>query len=402
MPRFARYLVPQVRRDLLRKMVFVAGPRQVGKTTLARSLPGAKAGYLSWDVPADRERILRGELPPGRLWAFDEIHKYRTWRRFLKGLYDARPRGQRILVTGSARLDFYRFGGDSLQGRYHLLRLHPLSVAELGVTSPGGLEDLLALGGFPEPFFGGSATESRRWSREDRQRLVSEEVSSLERVQDLGALETLMLRLPELVGSPLSLNALREDLQVSHRTVAGWVAILERLYAVFRLPPFGAPRIRAVKKEQKHYHFDWTLVPGEGPRFENLVASHLLKLCHHLEDSEGHAVALHYLRDRDGREVDFLVTVGRKPWFAVEVKLSETRVDPALAHFRARLAIPWSYQVVLEGTRDFVQEIQKDRRGPPHHFCAFFRASANNGNLPMSGFAKSTRLIGCPADSSKL
>ena len=132
MARLTRYLVPQVRRDLRRKMVFVGGPRQVGKTTLARSLPGAKAGYLNWDVPADRERILRGELPAGRLWVFDEIHKYRGWRNYLKGLYDARPRGQRILVTGSARLDFYRFGGDSLQGRYHLLRLHPLSVAELG------------------------------------------------------------------------------------------------------------------------------------------------------------------------------------------------------------------------------------------------------------------------------
>jgi predicted AAA+ superfamily ATPase len=352
-PRLTRYLVPQVRRDLLRKMVFVAGPRQVGKTTLARSLPGAKAGYLSWDIPADRERILRGELPPGRLWAFDEIHKYRTWRRFLKGLYDARLRGQRILVTGSARLDFYRFGGDSLQGRYHLLRLHPLSVAELGVTSPGGLEDLLALGGFPEPFFGGSATESRRWSREYRHRLVSEEVSSLERVQDLGALETLMLRLPELVGSPLSLNALREDLQVSHRTVAGWVAILERLYAVFRLPPFGAPRIRAVTKEQKHYHFDWTLVPGEAQRFENLVASHLLKWVHFRQDAEGLDLELRYFRDRDGREVDFVVVEGRRPRLVVECKWADAEVDRSLRYLRERFPEADAWQVSATGTKDY-------------------------------------------------
>jgi hypothetical protein len=351
--RITRYLVPQVRRDLLRKMVFVAGPRQVGKTTLARSLPGAKAGYLGWDVPADRERILRGELPPGSLWAFDEIHKYRTWRRFLKGLYDARPRGQRILVTGSARLDFYRFGGDSLQGRYHLLRLHPLSVAELGVTSPGGLEDLLVLGGFPEPFLGGSATESRRWSREYRQRLVSEEVSSLERVQDLGALETLMLRLPELVGSPLSLNALREDLQVSHRTVAGWVAILERLYAVFRLPPFGAPRIRAVKKEQKHYHFDWTLVPGEAQRFENLVASHLLKWVHFRQDAEGLDLDLRYFRDRDGREVDFVVVEGRRPRLLVECKWADAEVDRGLRYLRERFPEADAWQVSAAGTKDY-------------------------------------------------
>ncbi|MDP3767414.1 MAG: AAA family ATPase, partial [Dehalococcoidia bacterium] len=250
-----RYLLPQVRRDLARKMVFVAGPRQVGKTTLARSLLGRRAqGYLNWDVPEDRERILRRELPPARLLVFDELHRYRGWRNWLKGLYDRPGARRRILVTGSARLDFYRFGGDSLQGRYHLLRLHPFSAAELGLTTERQLRDLLVLGGFPEPWFGGSEVEARRWAREYRTRLVREEITSLERVQDLGNLELLMLRLPDLVGAPLSVNALREDLQLSHKTVAGWLAVLERLYAIFRLAPFGAPRIRAVRKEQKHYH----------------------------------------------------------------------------------------------------------------------------------------------------
>ena len=202
---------------------------------------------------------------------FDEIHKYRLWRRFLKGLYDRRRPRQRILVTGSARLDFYRHGGDSLQGRYHLLRLHPLSAGELGLRRPAELRDLLTLGGFPEPFFGGDQTEARRWSREYRNLLVREELTSLERVTDLGRLELLMVRLPALVGSPLSVNALREDLQVAHATVANWLAILERLYALFRVSPFGAPRIRAVKKEQKHYHLDWSVVPEEPARFENLV-----------------------------------------------------------------------------------------------------------------------------------
>jgi hypothetical protein len=173
-----RYLVPQFRRDLVRKMVFVAGPRQVGKTTLARHLPGGEAGYLNWDVAEHRERILRRELPATKLWVFDELHKYRTWRNSLKGLFDSRPRGQRILVTGSARLDFYRFGGDSLQGRYHLLRLHPLSAAELGLTKPAELQDLLNLGGFPEPYFSESATEARRWSREHRTLLVRETIGS--------------------------------------------------------------------------------------------------------------------------------------------------------------------------------------------------------------------------------
>jgi hypothetical protein len=244
-------------------MVFVAGARQVGKTTLARRLLGPGPGYLNWDATADREAILRGELPASRFWVFDEIHKYRLWRRFLKGLHDTRRAGQRILVTGSARLDHYRHGGDSLQGRYHLLRLHPLSVGELALATAADLRELLVLGGFPEPFFGADEREARRWSREYRNLLVREELTSLERVTDLGRVELLMVRLPELVGVPLSLNALREDLQVSHATVASWIAILERLYALFRVAPFGAPRIRAVKKAQKHYHLDWTVVPGE-------------------------------------------------------------------------------------------------------------------------------------------
>src|SRR5205823_3348757 len=182
-----------------------------------------------WDVPEHREWILKREMPVSRLWVFDEIHKYRSWRNYLKGLYDASGPRQHILVTGSARLDFYRFGGDSLQGRYHLLRLHPFSVAELGLHTAADFQELLTLGGFPEPYLSGSETEARRWSREYRSRLVREDVASLERIQDLGHLELLMLRLPELVGSPLSINAVREDLQVSHKTIATWLHVLERL-----------------------------------------------------------------------------------------------------------------------------------------------------------------------------
>ncbi|MBM4318516.1 MAG: ATP-binding protein [Deltaproteobacteria bacterium] len=349
-----RYLAPSVLRDLQAKMVFVSGPRQVGKTTLARGLPGAEAGYLSWDVPLHRERILRRELPPADLWVFDEIHKYRTWRNLLKGLYDGRRPGQRILVTGSASLEYYRHGGDSLQGRYHLLRLHPLSVAELRLTTAPELLDLLRLGGFPEPFFSGSEVEARRWSREYRSRLVREELTSLERVLDLGQVELLMLRLPGLVASPLSLNALREELQVSHKTVAGWVAILERLYAIFRLPPFGAPRIRAVKKEQKHYHLDWSLVPGEGPRFENLVACHLLKWVHHEQDVQGRDLELRYFRDTDGREVDFVVTDRRRPILLVECKWADAPVDRGLRYLAARLPGGEAWQISATGSKDHV------------------------------------------------
>jgi uncharacterized protein len=354
MAALTRYLMPQVRHDLAKKMVFVAGPRQVGKTTLAKRLPGGVAGYLNWDVAEHRERILRRELPATKLWVFDELHKYRTWRNFLKGLFDSRSRGQRILVTGSAKLDFYRFGGDSLQGRYHLLRLHPLSVAELGLTKPAELQDLLNLGGFPEPYFSGSATEARRWSREHRTLLVREEVASLERVQDLGNLELLMLRLPELVGSPLSINAVREDLQLTHKTVANWLQILERLYAIYRLSPFGAPRIRAVKKEQKHYHWDWSVAQEPSLRFENLVAGHLLKWAHHEQDAKGRDVELRYFRDTDRREVDFVIVEGREPQLMVECKWADTEVDRSVRYLKARFPKCEAWQVSAVGTKDYV------------------------------------------------
>lgn len=349
-----RYLAPQVASDLARKMVFLAGPRQVGKSTLARSLPGASTGYLSWDVPEDRERILRGRMPVSNLWVLDEVHKYRSWRARLKGLWDGRREGQRILVTGSARLDLYRRGGDSLQGRYHLLRLHPFSVGELGLATSADLKDLLALGGFPEPYLGGSQVEARRWSREYRTRLVREDVTSLERVQDLGNLELLMLRLPELVGSPLSVNALREDLGVSHRAVSSWLAVLERLYAIFRLSPFGAPRIRAIRKAQKHYHLDWSLVPDPAARFENLVAAHLLKWVHHQQDTLGRDLELAYFRDTDGREVDFVVVEGRKPVLLVETKWGDAETDRSLRYLRQRFKSAEAWQLSATGRRDHV------------------------------------------------
>ncbi|MBI4520716.1 MAG: ATP-binding protein [Gemmatimonadetes bacterium] len=348
-----RYLRPQIVRDLARKMVFVSGPRQVGKTTLALSLPQARRGYLNWDVAEHRERILQRELPAGRLWIFDEIHKYRGWRNWLKGIYDGRPRGQKILVTGSARLDFYRYSGDSLQGRYHLLRLHPLSVAELGLKERDAFRDLLQLGGFPEPFFSSSEVEARRWSREYRNLLIREELTSLERVDDLGRLELLMLRLPALVGSPLSVNALREDLEVSHKTAERWIAILERLYAVFRIPPLGAPRIRAIRKARKHYHFDWSVVEDPAARFENLVAAHLQKWTHYVQDTAGRELELRYFRDTDGREVDFVVVDQRRPTLMVECKRADTAVDRGLRYLKARFPEAAAWQIAAVGKKDY-------------------------------------------------
>lgn len=363
---FRRYLQPQVESDLARKMVFIGGPRQVGKTWLGKAIIDDARAYLNYDIAAHRAAILKLELPPTGAWFFDEIHKYRGWRNYLKGLYDQFGPKQRILVTGSARLDLYRFGGDSLQGRYYYLRLHPLSFAELGGTTAGDLSDLLALSGFPEPFFAGSESEARRWSLVYRERLVREEVTALETISDLGKLELLMLALPERVGSPLSVNSLREDLQVSHPTLSRWLDILDRLYAIFRLAPFGSPLLRAVKKERKHYHFDWTVVPEPGARFENLVAAHLLKWAEYQADTQGRQCELRYFRDIDGREVDFVLTERGKPIGFVECKSGDAPVSGGLKYLHARFPGVPAWQVSATGIKDYLST-EGIRVCPAHH-----------------------------------
>ena len=352
-----RYLHDPVEADLAEKMVFISGPRQVGKTTLALGLIGTidprHPAYLSWDDVRARPRIVRGEMPPDEARVIlDEIHKYARWRNLVKGLWDTRVPGQSFLITGSARLDAYRRGGDSLQGRYHAYRLHPLSLPEVG----GGrheLDALLRFGGFPEPFFRASERHWRRWQRERLDRVVRDDIRDLERVREMSLVEVLIDALPARVGSPLSVKSLREDLGVAHDTVERWVSILENLFVCFRIAPFGAPRIRAVKKEQKLYLWDWSMVEDPGARFENLVASHLLKVCQFVEDTEGYRMELRFLRDTEKREVDFVVVRDRKPLFAVEAKTGERGVSPAVRYFKARTAIPTWYQV-HGGTKDAV------------------------------------------------
>ncbi len=353
MSSFHRYLAKQVVSDLARKMVFVAGPRQVGKTTMAKDLPGTRGAYLNWDIDKHRDQILRGNLPDADIWLFDEIHKYRHWRNFLKGLYDGRQPGQRILVTGSGRLDLYRFGGDSLQGRYQLLRLHPFSFAELGLKSNDDLHDLLTLGGFPEPWLGGSEREARRWSMQYRSRVVQEEAASLEGIRDLGQAEATLIALPERVGSPLSVNSLRELLRVSHHTMSAWLDAFERLYTIFRLPPLASRSSRAVQKETKHYHFDWSIIPEPGAKFENLVACHLLKWTHWRYDAFGEDFALHYYRDRDGREVDFVITDSREPRLLVECKMSDDNPSRGLKYLSRKFPAAEAWQISAKGRKQY-------------------------------------------------
>jgi predicted AAA+ superfamily ATPase len=353
-----RYITDTVRKDLPEKMVFVGGPRQVGKTrfALAQLDRGDERhpAYMNWDYAQDREAIMRGQLPPGQeLVIFDEIHKYARWRNLLKGLYDKNKSAVSFLVTGSARLDYYRKGGDSLQGRYHYYRLHPLSLMEMD-SRPGGshLKQLLRYGGFPEPLLKADSRFHRRWMREHRARVVREDLRDLEQVREVSMIELMLEHLPSCVGSPLSINSLSNKLQVAHATAEHWLAILERLYVCFRIAPFGSKKIRAVRKERKLYFWDWSCIEDPGTRFENLVASQLLKYCHYVEDTEGYNMQLRFIRDTDRREVDFVVLRDNSPLFAVECKSGEQGPSPACRYFRQRTAVPKFYQVHM-GNKDF-------------------------------------------------
>jgi predicted AAA+ superfamily ATPase len=353
-----RYLKEPISLDLKEKMVFVGGPRQVGKTTLALSLlsPGAaqSSAYLNWDILEHQKRIMRNEIalsPP--LIVLDEIHKFKRWRSLLKGLYDQHHETNQFLVTGSARLDYFNKGGDSLLGRYHYYRLHPFSLRELNVSpTKSDAEHLLTWGGFPEPLFAGTSKTLKRWQNERNYRVVHEDLISLQHVRELSLLDLLLEILPSKVKSPLSIKSLAEDLQVSHETTQRWLTLFDNLYISFRIPPFGDERIRAVKKEQKLYLWDWTQIEDQGARFENLVALQLLKFCHFYTDTEGERYELRYIRDTDKREVDFIVLKDKKPVMAVECKIQDKELSPHLKYFNERIKIPKLYQVHM-GSKDF-------------------------------------------------
>lgn len=351
----SRYLTPFITEDLKKKMVFLGGPRQVGKTHLAQSLLGNFSdnhpAYLNWDDDEAKKRIRTKEWPKSEpLIILDEIHKFRGWRNLVKGFYDTLKNTHAFLVTGSAKLDHFRKGGDSLLGRYHYYRLHPFSLPELSYAR-GSLEKLLAFGGFPEPLFEENEKTLRRWHTQRLSRLVRQDLVSLETVKDVEKIYQLAEELPKKVGSPLSIKALSRDIEVDFKTLKRWLQILDSLYYSFQIAPYGAKKIRAVKKEQKLYLWDWSQVEEGGHRFENLVASHLLKFCHFREDTEGHVMELRFIRDTDKREVDFVVIQDKKPLFAVECKTGEKALSPAMQYFSDRTPIPHFYQVHL-GTKE--------------------------------------------------
>ncbi|MBI4677506.1 MAG: ATP-binding protein [Elusimicrobia bacterium] len=358
------------------KMAFVVGPRQCGKTFMARMLQeerGSADLYRDWDDQQFRKDLAKA--PYGFLDAFrpassrrplavlDEIHKFPRWKNYLKGLWDTRRERADFLVTGSGRLDIYQRGGDSLLGRYHQYRLHPLSVSEIlgnafdperddpealvsrilkepsrpSARAAEAFAGLMRFGGFPEPFLGQSERRHRLWLRERRDRILSEDLRDLTRLQMLSSVEHLAALLPQRVGSLLSLNSIREDLGVSLESVRLWMSQLERLYFCHRLTPFAGTLSRSLRREPKLYLWDWSGLEDEGARFENLMAGALNRWCHFAQDWGQKALSVHFVRDKEKREVDFLLALEGRPLLLVEAKLSQTRPTRHLHYFAERL-----------------------------------------------------------------
>lgn len=371
-----RYLTETIIKDLENKMVFIGGARQVGKTTLAKDIVAKQfndTAYYNWDFNPDRKKIISYELPgESSLLIFDEIHKYKKWKTLIKGIYDTYKHKYKIIVTGSARLNIFRRGGDSLQGRYHYYTLHPFTLAEVENIKnnwqpleelnfqrsfyKSSSETLLTFGGFPEPLLSQDDKILRRWHNEKLERLFREDIRDIENIRDINSMKLLGDLLPSKAANPLSINNISTDLEVSHRAINNWLNILESFYYLFRVHPFTSKKIRSIKKEPKLYLIDWSEIDNEGARFENMIASHLLKFVQYLYESEGYKAELFYLRNVDKKEVDFLVTVNNKPWFSVEAKLSDKSPSQNITYFKERLKIPFNYQVIRKDNVDIMKD----------------------------------------------
>lgn len=357
-----RYLQRLIEKDLLKKMVFVGGPRQCGKTTLVKSILEAGSGgrYFSWDDDVDRRDILnRRWSDKERLLVFDELHKYPQWKNWIKGIYDKQRETHRMLVTGSARLNVYKRGGDSLFGRYHYWRLHPFTLSEIpqGVTPKETFERLMNRGGFPEPFFCDDEADVRRWRRERYTLVLKDDARDLDAVKKIQMLGLLVDLLKQRVGNFCVVSNLAEDLKVSPATVQNWLQVLEHLYFVFIVKPYTKNIARAVQKPPKVYFFDNADVDDEkGARFENLVATHLIKRLNFLEDRDGHAYELCYIRDKEKREVDFAVIKDNKLIELYEAKYADDKPSTSLRYYAAKLKPRRAVQVVATLSKSYTTE----------------------------------------------
>jgi len=330
-------------KDLNKKIVFLSGPRQVGKTWLAKNIARnfENSVYLNWDEIEDKKVILnKSWLPKTELLILDEIHKMPDWKNYLKGLYDTKKDILKILVTGSARLDIFRQAGDSLSGRYFRHRLGPFTLAEFETPKHEYLDKLITRGGFPEPFLAASDADANRWRLQYIDGLIRTDILDFEKVHDLKAIQLVLELLRRRVGSPISYKSIAEDVQISPNTVKKYVQIFEELYIVFRVNPYSKNIARSLLKEPKIYFYDTGMVLGdEGIKFENFVAVSLLKHLDLIEDREGQKSVLNYLRTKEDHEVDFCLTINDVPQLIIEAKLSDKEVVPSVQYFNKKYGI---------------------------------------------------------------
>ena len=347
-----------IRKDLKRKIVLLTGPRQTGKTTLAKMLDKS-FDYFNYDNAEHRLSLMEKSWDRAKpLVIFDELHKMKNWKSWLKGIYDTETIPPSLIVTGSAKLDAYKKVGDSLAGRFFEFRLHPFDLKEIKRgLGPDNLEEkldrLLTLGGFPEPYLENDESYYNRWKRSHLDIILKQDLIDLENVQQIISIETLIQLLKKKVGSPISYSSLAEDLQCSDKTIKRWLTILETLYVVFRVPPFHRNISRSILKAPKYYFYDTGQVNNEpGMRLENLVACALLKEMHFREDCLGEKWNLYFLKNKDGREIDFLITKNEKPALMLEVKWSDAERSPNFSFFEKYLAGTKKIQVVKELKRE--------------------------------------------------
>ncbi len=338
-----RLINPFILKDLKKKMVFISGPRQCGKTTLAKDiLKQTSSGlYLNWDDPDQRKTIFtRNWSDHQKLLILDELHKFPKWKNWLKGTYDTQKEIHQFIVTGSARLETFRKGGDSLLGRYHLWHLHPFSLCEKPekLSLDETLNRLMTCGGFPEPFLDHDVREARRWRRERFEKVIKEDIRELENIQDLQTLGLLVDLLRSRVGSTIVVSNLAEDLQKSPVTIKKWIDLLEAMFVIFKVKVYTHNLARSVQKPFKVFFYDNADVEGdEGAVFENLVATHLLKQIQLAQDYEGHRFELAFVRDKEQREVDFIILKNKKPFELVEAKWGSTEISKHLRYYAERL-----------------------------------------------------------------
>lgn len=326
-----RLIKEAILRDIYKKIILITGPRQVGKTTLSKDLL-KKALYLNYDYINDRKQIHKSDIDFNHTdLILDELHKMKNWKRWLKGHYDVRQNKKAIIVTGSAKLDTYRKMGESLAGRFYQFSLFPFDVKEIvsesKTSSEKALDQLMVLSGFPEPYLSNSEKEYKRWRRTHQDIILKQDLLEIDSASNIQQIELLMQLLTERIGSPLSYNSLREDLNVDDKTIKRWCIALTNLYVLFSITPYSKKIKYSLTKSAKYYFFDYPRVKSESIRFENLVALALYKEVVYRNEVLGEDCSLHYLRNKNKAEVDFLICENQKPILMIETKWSDNNLN---------------------------------------------------------------------------